>query len=77
MALLVREKRRAPNHEMRFWGTLRAMPRAYRSFLLAVGVFGIADFAPTVMILRAAKRGRQKKHNHPAMDIFFLRRGEG
>ena len=53
MALLVREKRRAPNHEMRFWGTLRAMPRAYRSFLLAVGVFGIADFAPTLMILRA------------------------
>jgi len=29
------------------------MPRAYRSFLLAVGVFGIADFAPTLMILRA------------------------
>jgi len=53
MAFLVREKRRAPNHEMRFWGTLRAMPRAYRSFLLAVGVFGIADFAPTLMILRA------------------------
>ena len=38
---------------MRFWGTIRAMPRAYRSFLLAVGVFGIADFAPTLMILRA------------------------
>jgi MFS family permease len=53
MAFMVREKRRAPNHEMRFWGTLRAMPRAYRSFLLAVGVFGIADFAPTLMILRA------------------------
>jgi len=53
MALLVREKRRTPNHEMRFWGTIRAMPRAYGSFLLAVGVFGIADFAPTLMILRA------------------------
>jgi MFS family permease len=53
MALLVREKRRGANHEMRFWGTLRAMPRAYGSFLLAVGVFGIADFAPTLMILRA------------------------
>jgi len=53
MAFMVREKRRAPNHEMRFWGTLRAMPQAYRSFLLAVGLFGIADFAPTLMILRA------------------------
>jgi len=53
MAFMVREKPRAPNQEMRLWSTLRAMPRAYRSFLLAVGVFGIADFAPTLMILRA------------------------
>jgi len=53
MAFMVREKRRAPNHEMRFWGTLQAMPRAYLSFLVAVGLFGMADFAPTLMILRA------------------------
>jgi len=53
MAFMVREKRRIPNHQMRFWGTIRAMPKAYRSFLLAVGLFGIADFAPTLMILRA------------------------
>jgi MFS family permease len=53
MAFMVREKRRAANHEMRFWGTVRSMPKAYRSFLLAVGLFGIADFAPTLMILRA------------------------
>jgi len=30
------------------------MPRTYRSFLAAVGLFGIADFAPTLMIMRAA-----------------------
>jgi MFS family permease len=53
MAFMVHEKRRAPNHEMQFWGTIRSMPRAYRSFLLAVGLFGMADFAPTLMILRA------------------------
>jgi len=29
------------------------MPATYRSFLLAVGIFGMADFAPTLMILRA------------------------
>jgi MFS family permease len=29
------------------------MPKDYRSFLLAVGLFGMADFAPTLMILRA------------------------
>ena len=53
MAFMVKEKRRAANRAMSFWGTLRAMPRAYRSFLVGVGVFGIADFAPTLMILRA------------------------
>jgi MFS family permease len=51
--LMVTEKRRAPNRTLRFWGTLQAMPRAYRSFLLAVGLFGMADCAPTLMILRA------------------------
>jgi len=50
---LVREKRRAPNHALRFWDTMNSMPRSYRVFLLAVGLFGLADFAPTLMILRA------------------------
>ena len=53
MGFLVIEKRRAPNHELQFPSALRAMPREYRSFLLAVGLFGMADFAPTLMILRA------------------------
>jgi MFS family permease len=53
MAFLVTEKRRAPNHHLRLWGTLRALPTEYRAFLLAVGLFGMADFAPTLMILRA------------------------
>jgi len=54
IAFLTKEKRRPRNHEMRFMPTLRAMPREYRKFLLAVGLFGIADFAPTLMILRAS-----------------------
>jgi len=54
MAFLVTEKKRAPNHNLRFWSTVcQAMPKDYRSFLLGVGLFGIADFAPTLMILRA------------------------
>jgi len=51
--LLATEKRRAPNHGLRFWQTLRSLPGDYRTFLLAVTLFGIADFAPTLMILRA------------------------
>jgi MFS family permease len=54
VAFLTTEKRRPRDHEMRFMSTLRAMPREYRRFLLAVGLFGIADFAPTLMILRAS-----------------------
>lgn len=55
MGFLVTEKRRAPNHELRFRTALGAMPKEYRSFLLAVGFFGMADFAPTLMILRATE----------------------
>lgn len=53
MGFLVTEKRRAPNHELRFRTALGAMPKEYRRFLLAVGLFGMADFAPTLLILRA------------------------
>ena len=51
--LMVAEKRRAPNHDLQLMGALRSMPKDYRLFLVAVGVFGMADFAPTLMILRA------------------------
>jgi len=54
MAFMVKETRRAPNHNMRLWGTLRSMPRDFVWFLVAVGLFGMADFAPTLMILRAS-----------------------
>ena len=53
MAFLVKEKPHSPNHGLRFMGAVRAMPKEYRMFLLAVGIFGMADFAPTLMILRA------------------------
>ena len=53
IALLVTEKKRAPNHGLRFMSAVQAMPKDYRWFLLAVGIFGMADFAPTLMILRA------------------------
>jgi len=53
MAFLVKEKRRAKNQELRFLGVLSSLPKDFRVFLLAVGLFGMADFAPTLMILRA------------------------
>ena len=54
IAFLVTEKRRKANHAIRFWDTLRNLPKDYQRFLVAVLIFGIADFAPTLMILRAS-----------------------
>ncbi len=53
LSSLAHEKVALPNHSLRLWGTLRRMPSEYRRFLFAVGLFGIADFAPSLMILRA------------------------
>lgn len=52
-AWMVRERRRAPNRALGFWSGLRSMPQGYRRFLVGVFVFGLADFAPTLLILRA------------------------
>lgn len=54
-ALMVKEQRRAANHELRFWATLQALPLSYKRFLIGVGVFGLGDFAHTLLILRATE----------------------
>ena len=53
VVLLIREKRHQPNRSMRFLRTLRELPGGFRRFLAAAGLFGMADFAPTLMMLRA------------------------
>jgi len=35
------------------WASIKALPRDFRKFLLPVGLFGISNFAPTLLILRA------------------------
>jgi MFS family permease len=52
-ALLIRERPRAANPQLRFWASLRSMPRPYRRFLLAVGVFGAGDFTDKLLIVAA------------------------
>lgn len=52
-AVLVRD---TPGRELNangFFATLRAFPLAFVDFLAGVGVFGIGDFAPTLLILAA------------------------
>lgn len=54
-AFMVKEQRRPANHELHFWASVRALPWSYRRFLIGVGVFGLGDFAHTLLILRATE----------------------
>jgi MFS family permease len=53
--VMIVEKRRGPNLQLRFWGTVRSLPKSFKRFLLGVGVFGLGDFAPTLLILAATQ----------------------
>lgn len=52
---LVKEKHRATNPQMRFWASVRALPARFRRFLWGIGVFGLGDFSPTLLILAATQ----------------------
>jgi MFS family permease len=56
IAILVREKERAPVPHISFGERLRLLPSSYRRFLTAVGLFGAGDFAHTLLILLATQR---------------------
>jgi MFS family permease len=53
-AILVKEKKRLPNHHLRLWKTINALPKKFRLYLIGVGIFGLGDFAHTLLILRAS-----------------------
>jgi len=52
IVFLVKERPRE-KIESHPWASLKALPRDFRRFLLPVGLFGISNFAPTLLILRA------------------------
>jgi MFS family permease len=52
-AVMIAKTRQTANHELRFWHTFRNMPHNFRRFLVAAGIFGMGDFAPTLLILAA------------------------
>jgi MFS family permease len=53
IGFVVREKERKPVPHISFGASLRALPKGYRRFLVAVGLFGMGDFAHTLLILLA------------------------
>jgi MFS family permease len=55
IAFAVRERDREPVPHVSFGGSLLALPTRFRGFLVAVGLFGLGDFAHTMLILLAAQ----------------------
>jgi len=53
--VLVRETRRPANPRLRFWASMRDLPRPYLRFLGGVGLFGMGDFSHTLLVLAAAQ----------------------
>ena len=55
MAVLVRERPRQRAATRPFFGAIAALPRPFRFYLCAVGLFGMGDFAHSMLILRAGE----------------------
>jgi MFS family permease len=56
IVLLVKEKERRPVSHVSFGERLRSLPKPYRKFLVAVGLFGSGDFAHTMLIYLATRK---------------------
>ena len=52
-AVFVRDPSTGGTTATSFFGAIGAIPDAFRRYLIAVGVFGIGDFAPSLLILAA------------------------
>jgi MFS family permease len=55
MAFLVQERPRAARTDARLLGDINRLPHNYWPFLLVIGVFGLGQFAPTLLVLRATQ----------------------
>ncbi len=73
-ALLVRDFPGARSNA-RFLATLQQLPRSFRRFLVGVGVFGMGDFAHTLMILAATQLlipGRGMAHAAQTAALLYV-----
>jgi MFS family permease len=55
ITLLVKEKRRVLAHHDRLVVSIKNLPVNFRFFLIAVGIFGLGNFADSLLILRATQ----------------------
>jgi MFS family permease len=52
--VIVRDEKYQRNDGLEFWKSIKSFPAGFRKYLLAIGIFGLGDFAPTLLILAAA-----------------------
>ena len=50
---LVKEKRKKHDGEVKFWKNIKNLPLDFKLFVLSAGIFGLGNFAHTLLILRA------------------------
>ncbi|MFO0936615.1 MAG: MFS transporter [Gemmataceae bacterium] len=74
-AFLVTARRFNPKPGLRLGASLSAMPRPFRSFLVAVGLFGIGDFSHSLLILIAANSLQAESITTNPGDPTHLARG--
>ncbi len=55
MVVLVREMARPGSRGLKLWAAVRDLPRPYLRFLTGVGLFGLGDSSPTLLILAATQ----------------------
>lgn len=52
---LVEERRKKHNGEVKFWKNVNDLPLNFKLFVLSAGIFGLGNFAHTLLILRAVE----------------------
>ncbi len=52
-AFFVKDRFAKRNDDVKFFSSIKDLPKNFKSFLAGSGVFGLADFAPTLLILYA------------------------
>jgi predicted MFS family arabinose efflux permease len=53
--LFVRERPHKPQPTAQLWGSVRALPRNFKQYLVGIGIAGIGDFSNTLLILWATQ----------------------
>lgn len=53
--LLAKERTGKPDGKLRFWDRVWELPLDFKLFVLSVGIFGLGNFAHTLLILRATE----------------------